>query len=144
MSRIPDRIHDFATDELGAVTTDWVLLSASLVFLGVASVGTQNNGGVGVLAGQIANQLSNGDIVFQSRYFGRSVVDLAAEMPVDNRSETWRRNRASRLQERSTASLQNQLERWRRRTPDNSPHSQNRIDFEIRVRELELERRGVS
>lgn len=41
----------FLRDESGAVTVDWVVLTAAIVALGVALVLTLQNGSVGVSAG---------------------------------------------------------------------------------------------
>ena len=48
---------NFARDEDGAVTVDWVVLTAAIVGLGVA-VMTSVSGGVGDLAGDISSSLS--------------------------------------------------------------------------------------
>lgn len=48
-----DRFKDFLTDESGAVTVDWVVLSAAIVGLGVAVVASisQGTGSVGAAVG---------------------------------------------------------------------------------------------
>ncbi len=49
---------NFRRDEDGAVTVDWVVLTAALVGLGVAVLATIS-GGVGDLSGDIATTLSD-------------------------------------------------------------------------------------
>ena len=47
----------FAKDEDGAVTVDWVVLTAAIVGLGVAAV-TSVSGGINTLAGSISTGVS--------------------------------------------------------------------------------------
>lgn len=59
------RIKTFAADDSGAVTVDWVVLTAAVVGLGVAGVSTVS-GGVNTLASTISTEVStktadNGD-----------------------------------------------------------------------------------
>jgi Flp pilus assembly pilin Flp len=50
-------IKNFSKDEDGAVTVDWVVLTAAVVGLGIAGVSTVNTGITG-LAGNISGDLS--------------------------------------------------------------------------------------
>jgi len=50
-------IKNFAKDESGAVTVDWVVLTAAIVGLGIAVL-TSVGGGVTSLSGKISSQLS--------------------------------------------------------------------------------------
>lgn len=52
----------FAKDEDGAVTVDWVVLTAAIVGLGIAVLGVVR-GGVGELSSDIAAKLTQGDII---------------------------------------------------------------------------------
>jgi len=59
------RFKDFLEDEDGAVTVDWVVLTAAIVGLGVAAVDTVEEG-INALASDIATEIStkivdNGD-----------------------------------------------------------------------------------
>jgi len=49
--------NKFRRDEDGAVTVDWVVLTAAIVGLGIAILATVSNG-VGDLAGRIDTELS--------------------------------------------------------------------------------------
>ncbi|MBL3568129.1 hypothetical protein BV509_13975 [Rhodovulum sulfidophilum] len=51
----------FAKDESGAVTVDWVVLTAAIVGLGIAVLGTVR-GGVNGLGTEIASSLSAGSV----------------------------------------------------------------------------------
>mgnify|MGYP001801264580 CR=1 FL=1 len=51
-------LNKFRRDEDGAVTVDWVVLTAAIVGLGIAILATVSNG-VGDLAGAIDTELSN-------------------------------------------------------------------------------------
>ena len=51
-------IKNFRNDESGAVTVDWVVLTAAIVGLGIAVLASVS-GGVGNLSGDIAGQLSD-------------------------------------------------------------------------------------
>ncbi|PTW50786.1 Flp family type IVb pilin [Rhodovulum kholense] len=51
----------FAKDESGAVTVDWVVLTAAIVGLGIAVLGTVR-GGVNSLGDNIASSLSSGTV----------------------------------------------------------------------------------
>jgi hypothetical protein len=53
---------DFLRAEDGAVTVDWVVLTAALVGLGLAVAGTVSNG-LADLSGDIRGQLQRGDII---------------------------------------------------------------------------------
>jgi Flp pilus assembly pilin Flp len=50
-------IKNFRADEDGAVTVDWVVLTAAVVGLGIAVLGAVN-GGAGTLANGIADELT--------------------------------------------------------------------------------------
>jgi len=50
-------LKKFRRDEDGAVTVDWVVLTAAIVGLGIAILATVSNG-VGDLAGRIDTELS--------------------------------------------------------------------------------------
>lgn len=52
----------FAKDEDGAVTVDWVVLTAAVVGLGIAGVAAVNTG-VGQLAGKIGNEVGGSTMV---------------------------------------------------------------------------------
>jgi Flp pilus assembly pilin Flp len=54
-------IQNFKNDESGAVTVDWVVLTAAIVGLGIAVI-ISVSGGVNDLANEISDTLSNGDI----------------------------------------------------------------------------------
>ncbi|MFO1176389.1 MAG: hypothetical protein U1E48_14515 [Paracoccaceae bacterium] len=56
--RFIKRFRTFRTDEDGAVTVDWVVLTAAVVGLGVAALGAIK-GGVGSLSTMINNYLSS-------------------------------------------------------------------------------------
>jgi Flp pilus assembly pilin Flp len=51
-------INKFRNDEEGAVTVDWVVLTAAIVGLGVAAISTVE-GGVGTLAGNIKTNVES-------------------------------------------------------------------------------------
>ena len=53
---------NFSKDEDGAVTVDWVVLTAAVVGLGIAGVASVNDGIVS-LAGDISTSLTNADVV---------------------------------------------------------------------------------
>ena len=53
---------NFSKDEGGAVTVDWVVLTAAVVGLGIAGVASVNDGIVS-LAGDISTSLTNADVV---------------------------------------------------------------------------------
>ncbi|MGQ3487210.1 hypothetical protein [Roseovarius pacificus] len=55
-------INQFVKDEDGAVTVDWVVLTAAVVGLGVAGVAAVK-GGVDSLAGSIGSQMSDANVV---------------------------------------------------------------------------------
>jgi hypothetical protein len=60
-------LHEFKSSESGAVTVDWVVLSAAIVGLGISTLGIVASG-VADLAGDTADQLSGQDLTTQ---FGR-------------------------------------------------------------------------
>ncbi|SHL30306.1 Flp pilus assembly protein, pilin Flp [Roseovarius litoreus] len=55
-------IKQFLKEEDGAVTVDWVVLTAAVVGLGVAGVATVK-GGVDGLAGSVSTELSGANVV---------------------------------------------------------------------------------
>ncbi len=54
-------IKNFRNDESGAVTVDWVVLTAAIVGLGIAVVATVG-GGIGELGSEISGTLSGATI----------------------------------------------------------------------------------
>jgi len=60
---------NFVTEERGAVTVDWVVLTAALVGLGLATTAVVSTG-VGSLSNETADVLEDGDIL-QVASFGR-------------------------------------------------------------------------
>ena len=54
-------IKNFRNDESGAVTVDWVVLTAAIVGLGIAVVATVG-GGIGSLGGEISEALSGATV----------------------------------------------------------------------------------
>jgi Flp pilus assembly pilin Flp len=54
--------NNFRNDESGAVTLDWVVLTAAIVGLGIAVYGVVS-GGISDLSGEIEAQLNNQAIV---------------------------------------------------------------------------------
>lgn len=55
-------IKNFAADESGAVTVDWVVLTAAIVGLGIAVIASVSDG-VGELAEAISGSLSDATVV---------------------------------------------------------------------------------
>ena len=55
-------IQNFLKDEDGAVTVDWVVLTAAVVGLGIAGVTAVNNG-IGTLANSIGNEVGGINVV---------------------------------------------------------------------------------
>ncbi len=55
-----ERIKSFASGESGAVTVDWVVLTAAIVGLGLAVIGVVS-GGIENLSGNISNTLTDTD-----------------------------------------------------------------------------------
>ena len=55
-------IKNFAADESGAVTVDWVVLTAAIVGLGIAVIASVSDG-VGDLAEAISGSLSDAEVV---------------------------------------------------------------------------------
>ncbi len=55
-------INNFCKEEDGAVTVDWVVLTAAVVGLGVAGV-TTVKGGIDGLATNVSTSLSGGSVV---------------------------------------------------------------------------------
>ncbi len=55
------KLFDFINDESGAVTVDWVVLTAAIVGLGIAVL-TSVQGGTTELANKISSSLANAQI----------------------------------------------------------------------------------
>ncbi len=55
-------INDFRNDEAGAVTVDWVVLTAAIVGLGLAVIASVRTGANSV-AGQIQNSLTSASVI---------------------------------------------------------------------------------
>ena len=53
-----DLIHFFRDDESGAVTVDWVVLTAAVMVIGITVIGAIANGSTG-MAGSLDTQLTN-------------------------------------------------------------------------------------
>ncbi|QBY01205.1 hypothetical protein E2K80_11095 [Rhodophyticola sp. CCM32] len=74
----------FLQDEQGAVTVDWVVLTAAIVGLGLATM-TAVSGGVGGLSGEIATELAEMDVV-DSPFAGASAGSNWGSNPLLNTS----------------------------------------------------------
>lgn len=59
--RLPNPLTTFRGDETGAVTVDWVVLTAAIIGLGIAALGAIK-GGIASLSGSINNYLSSQSI----------------------------------------------------------------------------------
>lgn len=68
---------EFLRAESGAVVTDWVVLAAGVVGLGLATISVVS-GGVESLSIDTAVELGTGDIIFESSNFGRSRAEVVA------------------------------------------------------------------
>lgn len=75
----------FATDETGAITVDWVVLSAGLVGLGMASVMVVS-GGVESLSGELADEMSG--IEIRTR-FAQAIQGLSLSEDFANGVGNW-------------------------------------------------------
>ncbi|WP_281824009.1 hypothetical protein [Jannaschia rubra] len=67
---------DFIGVETGAITVNWVVMTAAVVGLGLA-VTAVVAGGVGSSSGDIAAVLSGNDIAFRAAHFHRTPVEVA-------------------------------------------------------------------
>lgn len=67
-------IKNFQNDESGAVTVDWVVLTAAIVGLGIAVVASVRGGVVG-LGGNISTALSGATVVTPGGEGGMGFVD---------------------------------------------------------------------
>ena len=73
-----DLIKQFRDDESGAVTVDWVVLTAAIVGLGIAVVATVG-GGIGNMGQTIADALDGATIGTDLENLGSSSAPTTAE-----------------------------------------------------------------
>ncbi|MDN5788489.1 Flp family type IVb pilin [Pseudorhodobacter sp.] len=64
--KLMNAFQNFAKDESGAVTVDWVVLTAAIVGLGLVVMNTVG-AGVTNLGNKVATDLSNTDFTFEGR-----------------------------------------------------------------------------
>lgn len=67
-------IKNFRADESGAVTVDWVVLTAAIVGLGVAAIGFVSKG-INNLGSQVQTELSQ---TGTDSYVGKAVTDATS------------------------------------------------------------------
>ena len=86
MTYLHDTTAQFFNDDSGAVTVDWVVLTAALVGLGLATMAVVS-GGVEDLSGDMDTQLVSQEIVTE---FGSSVFGITNDQIVSwHHGDTW-------------------------------------------------------
>jgi len=135
----------FATQEDGAVTVDWVVLTAALVGLGIASA-TVISGGLQDISTDTAATMSGTNIVFMSRNFGMTPTDkvnaLVFEVP---RSQPYATNRLNSLLAGQTDDeLRRNQNTWWERTTDAHPYAdKSNARDQAQIFDVALETRGL-
>ena len=111
------RLNEFLNDEAGAVTVDWVVLTAAIVGLGLAVMAVVS-GGVENLSGDVAGELAEvepGDNFFAG-LAASAGIDWSAYSPVagthgtdtwgyDSEGQTWAENTYSGWSELDDATI---------------------------------------
>jgi len=137
------RIGCFAKSQNGAVTPGRVVLACGFIAVAVALTAYFMGDGESIAAAR-AQGPSRAELAFAEHHDGASIEDMATAMLVDNYDQDWKLTRVRSIQRLDDGSLNTSLRNWRLRSPRTHPNSQQRIDFEIEVRELEMERRGLT
>jgi len=137
------RIRRFGLSQSGAVGATRIVVIAAVIGLAVvlATVVLDEGESAADRAGQY---LSSAEIAFSERHGGASIEDMATATVVDNYDQRWKLARVTSVQTMADGSLLMSLNNWQIRSPHTHPNSRQRIDFEIRIRELEMERRGLA
>lgn len=143
---LKSRVGAFAADETGAITTDFVVMTAAIMGIGMAAM-MVISGGVEDLSGDITNDLASNDAIFRSGYFGRDRLTVLLEGPRDYVSETTMRNRYTLFSDpslRTDAQVRNAHRTWSRRladpaysNPGNAADWVRILDQALDVRDLE-------
>lgn len=134
----------FLRDESGVVTVDWVVVTSGMVALAL-SVSSLVAGAVEDQSNDIASVLE-GDVVFRSRHFGRTALEVAQGVELTHFGSNWVNNRMAKLmdpEEVSDQQLRNQHSTWTSRAADPNHAKHDRAADQVAVLEIAMDARGV-
>ncbi|MEM7644542.1 MAG: hypothetical protein AAF366_18755 [Pseudomonadota bacterium] len=134
----------FLLDTAGAVTVDWVVLSAGLIGVGLAA-----NGAVqtpqGRTAHEIALMMDASEISFASRHSGRSPREVAQGIQLRHFDETFKTTRMDTLLNAfSDQRLRNQYRIWRNRLADPDYGNPDRAADHVALLTIAMDARGLT
>lgn len=109
----------FLRDDRGAVSVDWVVLTAVLVGTALATIGAVERGSVGVASG-LSDRVGDGDFVLEWTNFGRNPSEMAAELAYGFHDGDWGAARVAGLIDTGTSDedLQAEYAVWSARASD--------------------------
>ncbi|MEM9318963.1 MAG: hypothetical protein AAGA70_08135 [Pseudomonadota bacterium] len=131
---------DFARDEHGAVTVDWVVLTAAIATLGLASVWTVSDGSL-----SLSDELSV-EIVSAADALDLDLRILTLDYVTTN-AVSYRpnqiQNRYNRFSGRSNAQNANAVRHWTRQLENDDPAVVARAQDNLQVLALVAQERGL-
>ncbi|MCK0169328.1 hypothetical protein MWU52_17375 [Jannaschia sp. S6380] len=138
-----DSISYFFASEHGAVTVNWVVLSASVLGLGLLVTGVVIGGSAGT-TGQFVGAMTSDETRFRNANFGRSPAEVVADIDLQGSSDRWAERRLDRaMNDMSENQLRNQQRTWRNRAADPDYSNPGRAADQIAVLNVAMEARGV-
>ncbi len=137
-------ISSYLRTETGAVTVDWVVLTAALVGLGLATMALVANG-LGGGAAQINGVLMSDETGYRGRHFGKSPLEDARAVTLTSYRENWVEPRLDTLlNDLSDRQLQNQHATWTARAADPSDRNHARAADQLAMIGIAMDARRVS
>jgi len=145
MTYLGSQFTAFLHDESGAVTADYVFMTAAVCAAGVAVLNTASQG-IDGLSSELISEIEAADIVFASQHFGRDRLTVLLDGPRSYFSENAMRTRYNRFadpDQRTDAQVRNAHRTWVRRTRDASYSQPDRAEDMVRILDMALEARRL-
>ncbi|SFJ53409.1 Flp family type IVb pilin [Jannaschia pohangensis] len=139
-----DPLHRFLRADSGAVTVDWVVITAAITGLGIGVLMTVSNG-IENSSNDITAQLESDEHIFRSHHFARSTGEEAAAVDLTHYGSNWADRRMNQLMNDLTdQQLRNQERAWRNRQADVNDPMHSRANDQMAMLSIAMEARGVS
>lgn len=133
---------DFLRNETGAVTGNWVVLTAALVGLGLETVAVATTG-VEDGSNDIAEALSDGNHIYLAANFGRTPEEVLANTTSLNARQIS--NRLDKfLNERSETQVRSAVRNWENiaANPDHKNHA--KAEDQLKILNVVMDVRGMA
>ncbi|MEL6586821.1 MAG: hypothetical protein AAFY65_06440 [Pseudomonadota bacterium] len=137
-------LPEFIAREEGAITVDWVVLTAAVVGVALAVVTVISTGANSATA-SVDDTLSDPYFMYAAANFGKSPTDIANEVELQHFGAAWPARRMDKLlNDLPENKLRNQHRTWRNRAADATYAQPGKAADQLAMFEIALEARGVA